>query len=124
VLRGGDVKRVLVRLGFVLLVATSASVGCRSEPVPSIVGSWRHWEAVLEVEFTPDGEVTYCFFRGARYGDVKRGRYEVLSEDRVLIDVAAQPSGEFTYEIQGDVMVLWDASGTRFLFNRVKQSED
>jgi hypothetical protein len=118
------VERVLARLGLVLLLATSALVGCRSEAVPEIVGGWRHWEGVLEAEFTPDGEVTYYFYRGARYGSVERGSYELLSEDRVLIDVAAQPSGEFTYEIEGDVMVLRDASGHRFLFNRIKQSEE
>ena len=123
-LRGVHMERVLVRLGLVLLLATSALVGCRSVPVPSIVGGWRHWEAVLEVEFTPAGEVTYYFYRGARYGNIERGSYELLSEDRVFIDVAAQPSGEFTYEIQEDVMVLRNASGTRFLFNRIKQSED
>ena len=108
----------------VLVLAVLALAGCRSEPVPDIVGRWRHWESVLFVEFTQHGEVIYEFFPGARYGDIKTGTYESLSEGRIFVDIACQPSGEFSYEIEGDVLQLVDASGRRQVFNRVKASKE
>jgi hypothetical protein len=108
----------------VLVLAVFALAGCRSEPVPDIVGDWRHWESVLFVEFTRDGEVIYDIFPEARYREIKRGTYELLSEGSIFIDIAYQPSGEFSYEIQGDVMLLVDASGRRQVFNRVKESKE
>jgi hypothetical protein len=102
-----------------------ALTGCRSERVPDIVGSWRHWEDLMVAEFTRDGEVTYydCYRSDSLY-PMAKGRYELLSEDRILIDCGFGPSGECTYKVQGVVLLLVNASGTRFLFNRDTQGEN
>jgi hypothetical protein len=108
----------------VLVLAVFALVGCRAQPAAGIVGSWQHWEGLMIAEFTPQGEVTYydCYSFHEPY-PMARGTYELLSEDRIFIDAGYGPSGECTYEVQGVVLLLVNASGTRFVFNRIKESE-
>jgi hypothetical protein len=103
----------------VLVISLFVVSGCRSQSTPSIVGSWRHWEGVLLVEFMSDGEVIYDVDT-EDFVLVERGTYQLLEGDRILIDVGYPPSGEFSYEIQGDVLELVDASGRKQIFNRVK----
>jgi hypothetical protein len=105
-----------------LMVTVWAMTGCRSEPVPSIVGRWLHWEGLMLAEFTEHGEVIYYNHRSQGLDPIESGRYELLSEDRISIDCAFGPSGECTYKVQGVVLLLVNASGTRYLFNRDRQS--
>jgi hypothetical protein len=97
--------------------------GCRSESVPEIVGVWRHWEGFLRAEFTQDGKVIYDV-DVEDFPHIDKGTYELLPDDRILIDVASPPRGEFTYKIEGDVLELVADSGERHLFNRIKESGD
>jgi hypothetical protein len=106
-----------------LVVAMLVCTGCRSEPVPSIVGSWRHWEGTLTIEFTQDGRVIYRVDLEDLPFD-ESGTYQLLGEDRIVIESGFPPNGEFNYEIQGDVLVLVGASGTRQVFNRAKASKE
>jgi hypothetical protein len=116
----GGAKALLAVLVLAALVLTA----CRSERIPDIVGRWQDWEGLMIAEFTGQGQVFYydCYSFHEPYL-LEKGTYELLSEDRIFIDTSFGPSGECTYRVQGVVLLLVNASGTRFLFNRIKQSQ-
>jgi hypothetical protein len=106
-----------------VMLAAFVMGGCRSDSTPNIVGSWQHWEGFLRADFAPDGEAIYDIdLEGL--SRVDSGTYELISGDRIVIDIDSPLSGEFSYEIQGVVLLLSDASGRSHLFNRVEGSAE
>ncbi len=97
--------------------------GCRSDGSESIVGRWRTWDGLFRVEFSADGEVIYDIEDTPEYiPHIVRGTYQIISGDKLLIDIAHEQSGEYSFKVEGDVLQLTDASGARAVYHRMKVS--
>lgn len=110
---------------FAAVIVALLLSGCRANGGDSIVGHWRNWDGLFHMQFTADGEVIYDIEDRPEYlPHIVHGTYQIVSQDQLRIDIAHKQSGEYTFQVEGDVFQLTDASGARTVYHRVKGSAE